>query len=131
MADEIRMKVSELLLREVRDPRVRGVHLTDVEMSDDLSVARLRWRPLPGQAGIEEATEGLEAAAGFLRRELAPHLDLRHVPELRFELDELPDEADRVESLLAQLRSTGSAGSPGRGADSGEERDEDDGGEEE
>ena len=118
------MKVSELLLREVRDPRVRGVHLTHVEMSNDLSVAHLRWRPLPGQASVEEATEGLQAVAGFLRRELAPHLDLRHAPELRFELDQLPDEADRVEQLLAQLRTTGSAGRPGGG-------DGDGGGEEE
>jgi len=121
VADEIRMKVSELLLREVRDPRVRGVHLTRVEMSGDLSVARLYWRPLPGQAGVEEATEGLAAAAGFLRRELAPHLDLRNVPELRFQLDELPDEAARVEGLLAQLRAGGSAGTPGAEDGGGED----------
>jgi ribosome-binding factor A len=105
VADEIRMKVSDLLLREVRDPRVRGAHLTGVRMSDDLSVAHLAWRPSPGGPGAEAVGEGLRAAAGFLRRELARSLDLRHVPELHFHLDELPDEAERVERLLDQLRS--------------------------
>jgi len=112
VADEIRMKISELLLREVRDPRVKGVHFTRVEMTSDLSVARLFWRTLPGES-VEEAEAGLSAAGGFLRRELAQTLDLRKVPELRFQLDSLPDEADRVEQLLAQVRATGSAGTPG------------------
>jgi ribosome-binding factor A len=124
VADEIRMKVSELLLREVRDPRVQGVHLTRVEMTNDLSVARLYWRTLPGLS-VEEAEAGLAKAAGFLRREVAPSLGLRHAPELRFELDSLPDEADRVEELLAQVRATGSAGTPGAAAD--EDDDEQDG----
>jgi ribosome-binding factor A len=112
VADEIRMKTSELLLREVRDPRVQGVHFTRVEMTSDLSLARLFWRTLPGR-DAEQAAAGLRAAGGFLRRELAQTLDLRKMPELRFELDTLPDEADRVEELLAQVRATGSAGTPG------------------
>lgn len=139
VADEIRMRVADLLHREVRDPRLEGVHLTRVEMTKDLSLARLYWRPLPGQASIEEATAGLAAATGFLRHELAPQLDLRHAPELRFELDELPDEADRVENLLAQLRATGSAGVPGSAPESSPppdpdrlpDEDEGDGGEDE
>lgn len=120
VADELRMKVSELLLREVRDPRVDGVHLTQVEMTQDLSVARLLWRTLPGRS-VEEAEAGLAAATGFLRREVAKTLDIRNVPELRFELDTAPDDADRLEQLLAEARATGSAGTPG-----GRETDEDD-----
>jgi len=76
------MKLSELLLREVGDPRVHGVHVTSVEMGGDLSFARIHWRPTPGEASVEQAEAGLRAAAGHLRRELGRRLRLRSVPRL-------------------------------------------------
>jgi ribosome-binding factor A len=97
------MKVSELLLRELRDPRLAGVHVTRVEMTGDLSRARLHYRTTPGQASPEDAAEGVRHAASFLRRELARTMRLRAVPELEFRLDELVDEGDRIERLLADL----------------------------
>lgn len=100
------MKVSDLLFREVRDPRVAGVHLTRVEMSDDLRVARLYWRP-PPRGDVEEAARGLAAAGGFLRKQVGSSLRLRSVPELRFLVDELPEQAGRVEELLARIHRPG------------------------
>ena len=125
VADEIRMKVGELLLREVRDPRVRGVHLTDVSVSADLGSARLSWRPLPGSATAEEAEVGLRAAAGFLRRELGRSMNIRHVPELDFELDPTPEEGDRIDDLLAEFRRSGSAGTLPSSADSAQDSSDD------
>jgi len=103
------VKVSELLLREVGDPRVKGCHLTRVEMNADLSIARISWRPTPGGPGAAEVVAGLRAAAGFLRREVGRGLRLRHVPELVFRLDEMPDEEARLEALLAGLHGGGAA----------------------
>jgi ribosome-binding factor A len=103
VAEEIRVKVSELLLRELSDPRLVGVHLTRVEMEGHLGVAHLYWRPMPGGPDTEEATAGLRAAAGFLRRAVGRSLNLRKVPELDFQLDPLPDEAARVDALLAEV----------------------------
>ena len=106
VGDEIRVKISELLLRDVRDHRLDGVHLTRVEMTRDLALARIFWRPTPGEATIEAATSALEKAAGFLRSRLGKTLRLRSVPELQFALDELPEEASRIESLIANLAAT-------------------------
>ena len=103
VGDEIRVKISELLLRDIRDQRLVGVHLTRVEMTRDLSLARIFWRPTPGGATIDAAAAGLEHASGFLRSRLGKALHLRAVPELRFSLDELPEQGGRMESLLATL----------------------------
>lgn len=132
VGDEIRVKISELLRRDVRDHRLDGVHLTRVEMTRDLLLARIFWRPTPGEATIEAATVALEKAAGFLRSRLGKTLRLRSVPELRFALDELPEEGSRIESLMASLATTRAAGldetddSPegAAGDDSGDDSDE-------
>ena len=85
---QILRSLSELLRFEVKDPRVRDTSLTDVELSRDLSVARVYFSLLNPDADPEPAREGLENAAGFLRRKLGRTLNVRHVPELRFAHDD-------------------------------------------
>jgi ribosome-binding factor A len=103
VADEIRMKLGELLVRETSDARLAGVHVTRVEMSKDLSVAHVWWRPTPGVAREGEAEEALERAARFLRSRLGRTMRLKHLPELDFELDALPGEPSRLDALLSGL----------------------------
>ena len=108
VADDIRLKIGALLQRDVRDARLLGVHVTRVEMSRDLSKASVYWRPTPGEATADDAGEALKRASGFLRARVGRTLDLRHTPELVFELDALPEEGNRIDSLLAGLsRGTG------------------------
>lgn len=114
VGDEIRVKISELLRKDMRDQRLAGVHLTRVEMTRDLSLARIYWRPTPGEAPVEAASDALERAAGFLRGRLGKSMRLRSVPELRFALDELPGEASRIESLMASLTSMRATPAEGR-----------------
>ena len=98
------MKVSELLRREVKDARLLGVHLTRVELSRDLATATLYWRPTPGEATEDAAAEALERAARFLRGRVGKTLRLKRVPEMIFELDDLPTaEGGRIEMLLLGL----------------------------
>jgi len=85
---QILRSLSELLRFEVKDPRVRDVSLTDVELSRDLSVARVYFSLLNPDDDPDPAREGLENAAGFLRRKLGRTLTVRHVPELRFAHDD-------------------------------------------
>lgn len=108
--------MSELLLRELRDPRLRGVHLTRVEVSRDLARARLFFRTLPGAATAAEASEGLAAAAPYVRRELGRSMHIRGAPELEFEHDLILEEGERIDELL---RGTG-PGNPAREAGDGE-----------
>ena len=93
----------ELLERRVRDRRVRAVVLTAVEVSGDLSVARVYYNLLGEAAAREEAQAGLDSVAGFLRREAGRRLRLRTVPELRFLFDSSLERGERIETLLREI----------------------------
>ena len=107
VGEEIRMKVMDLLVRGVRDPRLAGVHVTRVDMTADLSRANLYFRTLPGGPDPAEAEEACKRAAGFLRKEIGRSLRLRATPELVFQHDDLPEQGDRIEELLRQARGDG------------------------
>ena len=110
VAGRLRMELMDMLLRgDIRDPAVAGVFVTAVRLSDDLRHARIYVRS-PQEAGPEARKailRGLQRAAGFMRRELSPRLQLKYLPELKFFWDEGVDEATRVEELLSDLRESG------------------------
>jgi ribosome-binding factor A len=103
VAETLRQVIADALLRsEVRDPRVGFVTITSVEVTSDLSHARIRGQ-VPGEpAEKERALEGLHSAAGFLRSRAARALTTRNVPELHFERDRGMGHAARIEELQAQ-----------------------------
>lgn len=103
VGDLIRMEISNILLREVRDPRVRNVTITGVKMSSDLRTARVFFVPLGEETCSEDILEGLKKASKFLRRELAKKVQLRYVPEIIFAYDSSFEYGDRIEKLLASL----------------------------
>lgn len=80
--------LSELLRFETKDPALAEISLTAVELSRDLSVARVYFSMLKPDADPQSALEGLKRAAGFLRSKLGAVLMVRHVPELRFVHDD-------------------------------------------
>ncbi len=85
---QILRSLSELLRFEVKDPRLANASLTDVELSRDLSVARVYFSLLNPDDDPQPAAEALDKASGFLRRKLGRELKVRHVPELRFAHDD-------------------------------------------
>ncbi len=107
LAGRIRQELMRALMRgELRDPRLEGLFVSDVRVSADLSVAWVYVRRMAADLAEEErarALGALERASGWLRRELASVLRVRRVPELRFDWDEVPDEAARIERLLEDL----------------------------
>ena len=106
VGDQIQRELAELLLREVNDPRARGVTLSGVKVSRDLAHATVYVTPA-ADSDADEVLPALNRASGFLRRQLAGRIRFRHVPSLRFQYDPTLDRALRVESLL---RDEGSAG---------------------
>lgn len=108
VAERIRIELMDLLVRGVvRDPQAADCFVTAVRMSDDLRSARIWVRKLSAELdedGRNQAVAALNRAAGFLRRELAPRLRLKHQPELRFVWDEGAERAARIEELLAEDR---------------------------
>ena len=103
VADLIQRELSDLLRREVRDPRVGMVTLTAVDVSPDFSHAKVLYTCLD-PAHVEAAGHGLRRAAGFLRSRLARRLELYATPELRFEYDESIERGDRLHRLIDSVR---------------------------
>jgi ribosome-binding factor A len=103
LSEQLRREIAELLRSSVRDPRVGAVTVTAVEVSADLSTARVHVRLPPGGAEREETLAGLHAAAPFLRRTLGRSLHVRRIPELRFLEDASLEHAQRIEALLAEV----------------------------
>lgn len=104
VAQLMRREISEVLQRRLRDPRVTGmVSVTDVEVSHDLSAARIFVSIMPDGPERQRSLDALQSAAGYIRHELAPRLGLREVPELRFVLDTSIERGARVDELLRRI----------------------------
>ncbi|MBI3301367.1 MAG: 30S ribosome-binding factor RbfA [Deltaproteobacteria bacterium] len=94
--------VAEVLLREVKDPRVSGVTLTGAAVSPDLKVAKVFFTTRQAEEQAE-ALAGLRSATGYIKRQIAGRLRLRHTPDLQFLYDATLEKANRLESLLRQV----------------------------
>lgn len=95
--------LAELLLRDVKDPRVRMVTVTGVDLSPDLKYARVFVSILGDDEARTRSLAGLASARTYLQAQAGRRLGLRFTPELRFELDPSFEAADRVERLLRDL----------------------------
>ncbi len=102
-ADRIRTILSALVLREVRDPRLQGLTITDVRIDRELQYADIYTSALRDEIREIEVMSALDGASGFLRHELASRLDIRTVPKLHFHWDPTLAHAERVDQLLDSL----------------------------
>lgn len=100
VAHQIQRALSELIRREVRDPRLGMVTLTEVQVSKDLAYAKVFYSVLGAEKEI--AQEILDGAADMLRGPLGRALRLRHSPELRFVNDELIEKGAKLSALIHQ-----------------------------
>lgn len=104
IADRIRQDLSEMLVREISDPRLHQIFITDVKVDRELAFADIYVSAVEGSARSPEILNGLAHASGFLRHELAARIELRVFPRLRFHWDPTPENADHIERLLVDLR---------------------------
>jgi ribosome-binding factor A len=104
IADRIRQELSEMLIREISDPRLQQIFVTDVKVDKELAFADVYISAVEGVERSKEVLAGLKSASGFLRRVLAARIELRAFPRLRFHWDPTPENADQIEKLLTQLK---------------------------
>jgi ribosome-binding factor A len=104
IADRIRQEISEMLIKEVSDPRLHQIFITDAKVDRELAFADIFVSAVEGAVRSTEILEGLEHANGFLRHELSARIELRAFPRLRFHWDPTPENADHIERLLVDLR---------------------------
>lgn len=106
IGDRFRKELSEMLVKEeIRDPRLSGINITDVNVDRELSYADIYVSAYEGIVRSKEVLDGLESASGFIRKVLSERVALRSFPKLRFHWDVTPEKADRIEQLLATIRS--------------------------
>jgi len=96
--------VSQLLRKEVSDPRIGPVTLTGAEVTKDLKQARIYFSLLTGNERKEEVLSGLKSAKGFIRAKIAKELKLRFVPTIEFVYDDTQSHVQRIEELLKQIK---------------------------
>ena len=107
VSELIHREMSMLLMREVRDPRLADVTVTEVRITPDLLIARIYYTVLGDAEQEGEAAAALESATGYLRTQLAGRVRLRLAPELVFELDQSAAYARRIDKLLDQIAESG------------------------
>lgn len=101
--DLIRQELSQLILRELADPRVRLATVSEVHVTPDLRKARVAVSVMGEESTRESAVAALRHASGFLRRQLGSRLRLRATPELEFTLDRGAEHSVHMASLLETL----------------------------
>jgi ribosome-binding factor A len=101
---QLRQEISDLISRELKDPRLGAfVTITAVEVSPDLSFAKVMVSRLGTEAEKKDTIVALTAAAGFIRHQLGDRMKARRIPELSFRFDETIEKADRVFRIMNKL----------------------------
>lgn len=101
----LRDEISQLLSRQIKDPRLGGIiSITQVKTSSDLRNALVYVSVMGDAKAKSSALAGIQSAATFLRRELRDRLSLRHIPFMKFELDESIEGGDQVLRLMDQIK---------------------------
>lgn len=104
MGEELRKAVSNIILNEIKDPRISPVtSVTHVEVTRDLRYAKMFISVMGTQKEREETLAGLNSAKGFIRKEMGQRVQMRYTPEPIFELDESLDEGLKISNILREI----------------------------
>ena len=95
--------LSDLLKRDIHDPRLQMATITNVKMSRDLKLARIYFSIYGGSSKAEAAAKGFESARGFIKRSLARQLSLRYMPDLTFYYEDSFDYGSQIDELLKRV----------------------------
>lgn len=105
MAEELKKEIMEIIQNHLKDPRVDGlVSVTEVQVSNDLSYAKVYVTKYGSAWAQNEALQGLNDSKGFIRRELSKRFKTRTVPELSFVADESLQYGAKIEAILQEIK---------------------------
>ena len=105
VAQEIQVAIASIVARgELKDPRIGFITITGVKVSPDLRVAKVFYSTMGTDVQKAETKRGLEAAKGFIRREVTARVQLRVSPEIYFAFDESIQEGDKIDRLLREVK---------------------------
>ena len=104
VGDQIQAELASLLTRQVHDPGIGFLTITQVKLSPDLQQARVYYTSIGDDKAKRESARALDRETPFLRRQVGQRLRLKRVPELTFFYDESIEQGDRVERILQELK---------------------------
>ncbi len=105
VGDQILKEMSFILLDRVTDPRVKGVTVTGIKLSNDLKRARVFFSVIGDENLLNEAQAGLDSAKGFIKREISSRMSLKYTPEIIFMYDSSLKYGSDMEKLFEKLKS--------------------------
>jgi ribosome-binding factor A len=97
-------ELSEILQREIKDPRVGFVTITEVKLTPDLRHAKVFVSMFGSEEEAEQSMAGLESAKGYLRSQLGRHLRIKYLPEIEFVHEHVAEDALRITELMKRMR---------------------------
>jgi ribosome-binding factor A len=99
----IKREVADMLRREVKDPRIGMVSITEVKLSKDLRYAHIYYSVIGEEKAVSDSTMGLKRATGFIQRQLGHRLSLRYAPIIDFRFDSSLEQGSRMEKIIHDL----------------------------
>lgn len=103
VSDLLKEEISQLLLREVKDPHIGFVTITDVEVSKDLQVAKVYYTILGDENQVNESAQALNRVSRFIKRQLGKRLRMRYIPDIIFRYDHSLEYGDKIDYILRHL----------------------------
>ncbi|WP_209122344.1 30S ribosome-binding factor RbfA [Alkalihalobacillus sp. BA299] len=103
VGEQMKKELSDIIMREIKDPRVRFVTVTGVDVTGDLQQAKVYITVLGDEKEKEDTIQGLSKATGFIRTEIGKRIRLRKTPEIEFEFDQSIEYGNRIETLLTEI----------------------------
>ena len=104
VGDQLLREIADLLLKKVRDPRIKGATLTGVRLSDDLRHARVYYSVMGSKEDFERAQAGIDSAKWFIKKEIGYRMDLKYIPDITFKHDPSLEKGEHMERLLEKLK---------------------------
>ena len=103
VSELIKQSLSEIISKQIKDPRLEMATITHVKVARDLKSARIYFTTHGGSRKVDAAMQGFQSATGFVKRELGQKLRLRYMPQIQFFYDDTLDQASRIDSILKSL----------------------------
>ena len=103
VGEQIRRELCQLFIEGLKDPRIGFVTISTVKISSDMSVAVVNYTVMGSDKSVRDSEVGLDQSAGWLRKELARRLQLRHMPHIKFCLDKNLENSMHINNLLTGL----------------------------
>ncbi len=112
VGDQLLREIANLLVRKIKDPRIKGATLTGVRLSDDLRHAKIYYSVMGYKEDIERTQAGLDSAKGFIKKEIGQRMELKYIPDITFKHDPSLAEGEHMERLFEKIKLEDSGDAP-------------------